>query len=232
MRALVATDVAARGIHVDDVSCVVHFDLPGDEKDYVHRSGRTGRAGATGVVVSLVQPDQTRAARLLEARFGPAGADDRASERGPVAAQRPRAATRRSDGAPRPERRAGPRRDERRPTGGRAAARRGEREFSAPWHGDGRREKPAALRPGERAPQQRKPRPAAGRPEGPRDSTAAPRSGGKFSWKPGRAASQPERRTESGGKFSWTGAAAGRPKGGQRGWRPKRAAGHTVRSPR
>jgi len=51
---LVATDVAARGIHVDDVACVVHFDVPGDEKDYVHRSGRTGRAGAAGVVVSLV----------------------------------------------------------------------------------------------------------------------------------------------------------------------------------
>ncbi|MGH2760240.1 MAG: DEAD/DEAH box helicase [Actinomycetota bacterium] len=51
---LVATDVAARGIHVDDVSCVVHFDPPTTDKDYVHRSGRTGRAGADGTVVSLV----------------------------------------------------------------------------------------------------------------------------------------------------------------------------------
>ena len=42
VQALVATDVAARGIHVDDVACVVHFDPPADEKDYVHRSGRTG----------------------------------------------------------------------------------------------------------------------------------------------------------------------------------------------
>ena len=42
--ALVATDVAARGIHVDKVGCVVHFDPPQDAKDYVHRSGRTGRA--------------------------------------------------------------------------------------------------------------------------------------------------------------------------------------------
>ena len=42
MHALVATDVAARGIHVDDVACVVHFDPPADAKDYVHRSGRTG----------------------------------------------------------------------------------------------------------------------------------------------------------------------------------------------
>ncbi|MCC5949975.1 MAG: DEAD/DEAH box helicase, partial [Nitriliruptoraceae bacterium] len=52
--ALVATDVAARGIHVDDVAVVVHFDLPADPKDYVHRSGRTGRAGSDGVVLSFV----------------------------------------------------------------------------------------------------------------------------------------------------------------------------------
>ncbi|MBS1848282.1 MAG: DEAD/DEAH box helicase [Actinobacteria bacterium] len=58
--ALVATDVAARGIHVDDVACVVHFDLPTDPKDYVHRSGRTGRAGATGVVVGFAMPDRRK----------------------------------------------------------------------------------------------------------------------------------------------------------------------------
>jgi len=58
VRALVATDVAARGIHVDDVACVVHFDMPADATDYVHRSGRTARAGATGSVVSLVTRDQ------------------------------------------------------------------------------------------------------------------------------------------------------------------------------
>ena len=58
IQALVATDVAARGIHVDDVACVVHFDLPAEATDYVHRSGRTARAGATGRVVSLVTPDQ------------------------------------------------------------------------------------------------------------------------------------------------------------------------------
>ncbi len=54
--ALVATDVAARGIHVDGVGCVVHFDPPEDAKAYTHRSGRTGRAGAAGVVVSLDLP--------------------------------------------------------------------------------------------------------------------------------------------------------------------------------
>jgi len=65
VQALVATDVAARGIHVDDVSCVIHFDLPADAKDYVHRSGRTGRAGAEGSVIALVTPDQQAAAASL-----------------------------------------------------------------------------------------------------------------------------------------------------------------------
>ncbi len=68
--ALVATDVAARGIHVDGVNAVVHFDLPADTKDYVHRSGRTARAGATGVVVSLVTPDKAGAAKKLQREFG------------------------------------------------------------------------------------------------------------------------------------------------------------------
>ena len=52
-RALIATDVAARGIHVDDVSLVVHVDPPETHKDYLHRAGRTARAGAKGTVVSL-----------------------------------------------------------------------------------------------------------------------------------------------------------------------------------
>ena len=63
-RVLVATDVAARGIDVENVACVLHFDLPADYKDYVHRSGRTGRAGADGTVISLVTSDQASAAAL------------------------------------------------------------------------------------------------------------------------------------------------------------------------
>ncbi len=59
-RVLVATDVAARGLHVDDLDLVVHFDPPADHKDYLHRSGRTARAGATGTVVSFVEPGQSR----------------------------------------------------------------------------------------------------------------------------------------------------------------------------
>ncbi len=59
-QALVATDVAARGIHVDGVACVVHFDAPPDHKDFVHRSGRTGRAGAEGLVVTLAPATDVR----------------------------------------------------------------------------------------------------------------------------------------------------------------------------
>ena len=67
IRVLVATDVAARGIHVDDVDLVVHYDPPADHKDYLHRSGRTARAGATGTVVSLLLPEQARdSVRLFE----------------------------------------------------------------------------------------------------------------------------------------------------------------------
>jgi superfamily II DNA/RNA helicase len=69
---LVATDVAARGIHVDDVTLVLHVDPPQDGKDYLHRSGRTARAGASGVVVSVLAHDQLRAAKHL---FGRAGVD-------------------------------------------------------------------------------------------------------------------------------------------------------------
>lgn len=69
-RVLVATDVAARGIHVDDVDLVVHFDPPADHKDYLHRSGRTGRAGAKGVVLSLLLSDQIGEARRMHERAG------------------------------------------------------------------------------------------------------------------------------------------------------------------
>ncbi|MQY26271.1 DEAD/DEAH box helicase [Nocardia aurantia] len=63
---LVATDVAARGLHVDDISLVLHVDPPQDGKDYIHRAGRTARAGATGLVVTLVTPDeQATTATLL-----------------------------------------------------------------------------------------------------------------------------------------------------------------------
>ena len=51
---LVATDVAARGLDIDDIDIVVHYDPPQDSKDYLHRSGRTARAGESGIVVTFV----------------------------------------------------------------------------------------------------------------------------------------------------------------------------------
>ena len=76
VQALVATDVAARGIHVDAVGCVIHFDAPADIKDYTHRSGRTGRAGAEGVVVSFVTEGEGHKSRALQRALGMAVPDE------------------------------------------------------------------------------------------------------------------------------------------------------------
>ena len=67
---LVATDVAARGLHIDGVDCVMHFDPPEDQKAYLHRSGRTARAGSTGVVVSLLLWNQIIEAEVIMRRLG------------------------------------------------------------------------------------------------------------------------------------------------------------------
>jgi superfamily II DNA/RNA helicase len=64
--ALVATDVAARGIHLEALPGVIHFDPPADHTDYTHRSGRTGRAGLDGVVVSMVLDDQRKKTAVLQ----------------------------------------------------------------------------------------------------------------------------------------------------------------------
>jgi len=65
VRVLVATDIAARGIHVDDIELVVHVDPPAEHKAYLHRSGRTARAGATGIVVTVATGEQMREVRAL-----------------------------------------------------------------------------------------------------------------------------------------------------------------------
>jgi superfamily II DNA/RNA helicase len=67
---LVATDIAARGIHVDDVALVVHADPPVEHKAYLHRSGRTARAGASGTVVTLMTDEQVRDVRALTRAAG------------------------------------------------------------------------------------------------------------------------------------------------------------------
>ncbi|CAA9333654.1 MAG: ATP-dependent RNA helicase, partial [uncultured Frankineae bacterium] len=69
-RVLVATDIAARGIHVDDVALVVHVDPPTEHKAYLHRSGRTARAGAGGTVVTVATPDQSGEVRTLARQAG------------------------------------------------------------------------------------------------------------------------------------------------------------------
>ena len=67
---LVATDVAARGIDVADITHVINFDAPADREAYVHRTGRTGRAGATGVAASFVLPDQRREMGTIASQLG------------------------------------------------------------------------------------------------------------------------------------------------------------------
>ena len=69
-RVLVATDIAARGVHVDEVELVVHVDPPMEHKAYLHRSGRTARAGSSGDVVTVVLPEQRRDTQLLLRKAG------------------------------------------------------------------------------------------------------------------------------------------------------------------
>ncbi|TDE01631.1 DEAD/DEAH box helicase [Jiangella asiatica] len=82
---VVATDVAARGIHVDGVGMVVHFDPAGESKSYLHRSGRTARAGASGAVVTVATPGQARGLGELFRRAGvTAKSVDARSLEGPI----------------------------------------------------------------------------------------------------------------------------------------------------
>ncbi|WP_157553673.1 DEAD/DEAH box helicase, partial [Nocardia uniformis] len=70
IKVLVATDIAARGVHVDDVELVVHVDPPAEHKAYLHRSGRTARAGSAGDVVTVVLPEQRRDVAVLLRKAG------------------------------------------------------------------------------------------------------------------------------------------------------------------
>jgi len=105
---LVATDVAARGLDLEHITHVINFDPPADEKDYLHRVGRTARAGRSGTGITFVTPDKTREvgriARVLKlhTQFGDAGlrAETPRSE-----TQRPRSDARRPRPRPRPARR-------------------------------------------------------------------------------------------------------------------------------
>jgi len=70
VRVLVATDIAARGIHVDGIDLVIHADSPAEHKAYLHRSGRTARAGASGVVITLQTPAQAKDVRAVMRKAG------------------------------------------------------------------------------------------------------------------------------------------------------------------
>jgi superfamily II DNA/RNA helicase len=69
-RVLMATDLAARGIDIPQLPCVVNYDLPRSPADYVHRIGRTGRAGKSGIAVSFVSQEEHRHFQLIEKRYG------------------------------------------------------------------------------------------------------------------------------------------------------------------
>ena len=67
IKVLVATDVAARGLDIDDISHVFNYHLPDDAEVYIHRIGRTGRAGKTGIAITLLSPREKRRMREVEA---------------------------------------------------------------------------------------------------------------------------------------------------------------------
>jgi superfamily II DNA/RNA helicase len=134
VQAMIATDVAARGIHVDDVAVVVHYDVPEDHKAYVHRSGRTARAGRNGLVISLIEPNGHRAARRMQRE---AGVDS------PITEPDLEAIADHRSTVPAPERRpfepAAPRQEEGRKAGGPAGSRRqNARAAGRPRQGDPR----------------------------------------------------------------------------------------------
>ena len=70
LRILVATDLIARGIDISGLACVVNYDLPRSPKDYIHRVGRTGRAGLSGIAISLVGPDEEAHLAVIEKKAG------------------------------------------------------------------------------------------------------------------------------------------------------------------
>jgi superfamily II DNA/RNA helicase len=81
---LVATDIASRGIHIDAVPLVLHYDPPADHTNYLHRSGRTGRAGADGNVVTLVGREHIAATKLIQRKLGLSGSISAPDVRGLV----------------------------------------------------------------------------------------------------------------------------------------------------
>ena len=143
LQALVATDVAARGIHVDNVDLVVHYDLPDNDKDYLHRSGRTGRAGRDGIVIALVPPSRQRVAKQLIETLAATVTWDQGSA--PAERERSGRAPR-NDRGPRADRTTAPRND--RPQRGRSTDDRARNGFERDRTGSGaRRDDRSGARP-------------------------------------------------------------------------------------
>ncbi|WP_431973334.1 DEAD/DEAH box helicase [Micromonospora haikouensis] len=146
MSVLVATDVAARGIHVDGVSLVLHVDPPKDPKDYLHRAGRTARAGESGAVATLVLPKQRRTTLAMLQKAGVEPAETRVRAGDPALAELTGAQE--PSGVPVRDEPPAPRRHGDRPAGPRRFEERGERRYG---DRDGRGERRYGDRPtGER----------------------------------------------------------------------------------
>ncbi|WP_455644247.1 DEAD/DEAH box helicase [Micromonospora haikouensis] len=182
MSVLVATDVAARGIHVDGVSLVLHVDPPKDPKDYLHRAGRTARAGESGAVATLVLPKQRRTtlAMLQKAGVEPAEARVRAGD--PALAELTGAQE--PSGVPVRDEPPAPRRHGDRPAGPRRFEERGERRYG---DRDGRGERRYGDRPtGERSFGERRysDRPTGERGYGDRPTSDRPTSERRYSDRP------------------------------------------------
>jgi superfamily II DNA/RNA helicase len=96
---LVATDVAARGLDVDDVTHVINFDPPGQEEDYVHRIGRTGRAGRSGTGITLVLPEQLADVARIAKKLGHAESFEASGMKAPAPKQHQRPQGPRTGGA-------------------------------------------------------------------------------------------------------------------------------------
>src|SRR5690606_17177621 len=123
VRVLVATDIAARGLDIDQLPHVVNFELPNVEEDYVHRIGRTGRAGRSGEAISLVAPDEDKLLKGIERMTKqriPAG-DLMGFDISTLEVEKPEVRE------PRQPRQSRQPRDERQPRGERKSAGRGER---------------------------------------------------------------------------------------------------------
>ena len=217
--ALVATDVAARGIHVEGVTCVVHYDIPADHKDYIHRSGRTGRAGGDGTVVALLDKAQRKDAVKLKKAAGvgdveidvpdvdslPEGAQQafrkpKARDRvRPERAERPAGRAERPERPERPARGEPPVRDDRpvRSNRPKPDAKRSE------WRSDDRPSRPRAERPdraerADRVDRDDRAARAQARNESPSSTNRAERRKGQFTESERRAKAEANERAEGG----------------------------------